>query len=80
MLVQSIRACEATCKHFVFKKRTRLIKFNFGCKDQGYKKEGPDPIKGSNQLYVEISNKRSMADFTSRIYIIHLMSDPEGNS
>ena len=38
--------------------------FNFGSKDQRYKKEGPDPNKGSTQLYVEISNKRSKVDFT----------------
>ena len=38
--------------------------FNFGSKDQRYKKEGLDPNKGSTQLYVEISNERSNADFT----------------
>ena len=37
--------------------------FNFRSKDQRYKKEGLDPNKGSTQLYVEISNKRSKVDF-----------------
>ena len=35
-----------------------LNNFNFGSKDQRYKKEGPDPYKGSYQLQVEILNKR----------------------
>ena len=37
--------------------------FNFWSKDQRYKKEGLDANKGSTQLYVEISNKRSKVDF-----------------
>ena len=37
--------------------------FNFWSKDKRYKKEGLDPNKGSTQLYVEISNKRSKVDF-----------------
>ena len=45
-------------------------KLNFESKDQRYKKEGPDPNKGSTQLYVEISNKRSKVDFAvGNIYI-----------
>ena len=49
--------------------------FNFRSKDQRYKKEGLDPNKGSTQLYVEISNKRSNADFTvgQSIYIINFL-------
>ena len=49
--------------------------FNFGSKDQRYKKEGLDPNKGSTQLYEEISNKRSNADFTvgQYIYIIYFL-------
>ena len=44
--------------------------FNFWSKDQRYKKEGLDPNKGSTQLYVEISNKRSKVDFkVENIYI-----------
>ena len=41
-----------------------LNNFNFGSKDQRCKKEGPDLYKGSNQLQIEILNKRSRADFT----------------
>ena len=40
-----------------------LFKFNFESKGQLTKK-GPDPNKRSNQLSVEMLNKRSKADFT----------------
>ena len=45
-------------------RRQALNNFNFGSKDQRYKKEGPDRYKGSTQLQIEILNKRSRADFT----------------
>ena len=46
-------------------------KLNFESKDQRYKKEGPDPNKGSTQLEVEILKKRSKVDFAvGNIYFL----------
>ena len=44
-----------------------FLSFNFGSKHEGYKKEGSDPSRIKNlisYIKVEISNKRSKADFT----------------
>ena len=51
-----------------------LNNFNFGSKDQRYKKEGPDLYKVSTQLQIEILNKRSRADFTvGNIHVYFLL-------
>ena len=40
---------------------------------QRYKKEGPDPYKGSNQLQVEILNKKVPKGRPSFIWVLHTM-------
>ena len=49
-----------------------LKKIQFCEQGQTYKKEGLDPHKGSNQLYVEKMEQKSKADFTiGNIYFIY---------
>ena len=43
--------------------RVCFLQFQFLKQGPAFQKEGLDPNKGSTQLYVEISNKRSKVDF-----------------
>ena len=46
-----------------------LKQIQFCKQEQTYKKEGPDPHKGSNQLYLEKQNKKARLILKSGIYI-----------